>query len=145
MTMINIEIIDDDPPSIAHSTQILNSLISELATEFARNGIEIQKTIGSFATTEDFSITLEKRSPDLLIIDLAFESAYDRSGWEIIHQVAHREIIPVIVYSAHADEPIPEDEIFKNLLIIRQKKGEEDTDSYKGILKHLIVLKFNFR
>jgi len=63
-------------------------------------------------------------TPDIIIQDLKLGgSGDDRSGWEIVRGVLENKIIPVVVYSAFSGED--PDEIFKNLLIYRVKKGDE--------------------
>jgi hypothetical protein len=144
VTIINIDIIDDAQTSIDTSTGLIKQIIPELNREQNTDGLNIEQNITSFHTIKDFKINAEKRNIDLIIADLAFGSAHDRSGWDIINDVVKREIIPVLVYSAHAEDPIPEDEPYRNILIIRQKKGDADLDSYKKILKQIITLKLNF-
>jgi hypothetical protein len=141
MTLLNVDIIDDEADAIALSTDMTNEIISELNTNFQTLGVTIESRITPFTTVNDYKASLGERSPDIIIVDLAFGTAFDKSGWTIINEVTKREIIPVVVFSAHADDAIPGDEIYKNLLIIRQKKGE---GNYKDILKNVIELKLNF-
>jgi hypothetical protein len=141
MTRLNVDIIDDEPDAIALSTDMTNTIISELNTNFRTQGVTVEPRITPFSTVNDYKAGLGERSPDVIIVDLAFGTAFDKSGWTIINEITKREIIPVVVFSAHADDPLPGDEIYKNLLIIRQKKGE---GNYKEILKNVIELKLNF-
>lgn len=144
MTTINIEIIDDEQDSIDHSSEIVTENIVEVNNELSANGTLVTLNINSFPTVEDFKTGLGQRLPDLIIVDLAFGSPHDKSGWKVINEIIKREIIPVIVYSAHAEDLIPDEEIYKNLLIVKQKKGDENTERYKDVLKRMIYIKLNF-
>ncbi len=144
MTILQFEIIDDESAAIETSRRLIELNINELNTDLISQGISIESKITGFSSVHEFKADIENRFPDIIVADLAFESAYDKSGWAIIDEIVKREIVPVVVYSAHADDPLPADEFYKNFLIIRQRKGEESTDSYKEILKDVILLKLNF-
>lgn len=97
----------------------------------------------SFNSTNDFKSYLEESKPDLMIVDLRLgESTDDRSGWETVKEIFHYEIIPVIVYSAYSGEE--SEEIFKNILIARVTKGEEEVEKFKKTLTNFVRLKLRF-
>jgi len=97
----------------------------------------------SFNSIDDFKSHLEESKPDLMVVDLRLgESTDDRSGWETVREILNHEIIPVIVYSAYSGEE-PE-ETFKNLLIVRITKGEEEVEKFKQTLTNFIRLKLRF-
>lgn len=101
----------------------------------------IKMEIISYSSIKEFMKNINKKEPDLLIIDLRLgESTEDRSGWDSVNEVLSREIIPVIVYSAFAgEEP---DKKFKNLIIKRVIKGEGE--QFINVLKKFIQLKLRF-
>ncbi len=108
-------------------------------------GEELKITIETkpFNSVEAFKSDVEEAKPDLMVVDLRLgASGDDRSGWETIREILTHEIIPVIVYSAYSGEE-PE-ETFKNLLILRITKGEEEVEKFKQTLTNFVRLKLRF-
>jgi len=134
MEKITVAIIEDDKSDLDQ--------IEDYCREIGKEE-RITAEIKSFNSIDDFKRHQEEAKPDLMIVDLRLgESTDDRSGWKIVSKILNYEIIPVIIYSAFSEEE-PE-EIFKNLLIARIKKGDEKIGKFKQTLKIFIRLKLRF-
>jgi hypothetical protein len=131
---ITIAIIEDNSSDLEQIKDYCNEVGTEL---------NINVEIKSFDSVGNFKGGLEDVTPDVMVVDLKLESSGDdRSGWDTVREILTHEIIPVIVYSAYSGEE-PE-QTFKNLLIARITKGEEDVEKFKQTLINFIRLKLRF-
>lgn len=134
MGKMTVAIIEDNTSDLEQIDDYCKEVGKEL-------GITIETK--TFNSVEDFKSDLEKAKPDLMVVDLRLgASRDDRSGWKTVKEVLTHEIIPVIVYSAYSGQE-PE-EIFKNLLIVRIIKGDEEVERFKQILTNFMRLKLKF-
>jgi CheY-like chemotaxis protein len=89
---------------------------------------EVARTVGfnvrfaGYGSVKEF--TKARQQPDVLVVDLRLGDARgDRSGWDAVRNTLQAHVVPVIIYSAYTGEDVQDE--FKNLLIVRVKKGAE--------------------
>jgi len=111
MDRLVITVIDDNSEDQERITEHCNAVGEQLASEIQ---------VCACTSLEDFAS--QAIEPDVLIVDLRLGDAVeDRSGWEPIRKSLGRRVVPVIVYSAYADEEPPQE--LRSLLIIPVRKG----------------------
>lgn len=118
MVPVKVVIVEDDENIVR--PQILEQL--ERTHETTSISIEHE----CFLTLEDFddSMGRGKTKPDIIILDLKFDDNPWEEGLNTLDQSLGKPAVPVIVYSAYADQ-IPKNVKYANILIGTIKKGSE--------------------
>jgi hypothetical protein len=132
MIEYKIAVIEDDPKT--RDSIIVD--IKQIAAD-----IKIGVDFKDFKNSKSFHDTKGNYIPDILVFDLnkGPDDSTDRSGWEAIREVMNNEFTPSILYSAHADEDLPQD--LKDLYIMKIPKTVKGLADLKLAAKKAILMK----